>query len=75
MKEYKLNKSTMIVTGDVKLERTISTDEIFTQEIKDMIYDRLDEIVSTMSNPGDVVELTISIDEVRDIRELSRKDK
>jgi len=62
MNKYPLNTTTVTITTDVKMNEALKTKEIFTQDIRDMILERLDELIAARRSgpPIACVNLNIS---------------
>lgn len=67
MNRYIINRTAVSISTDVELSETISTDDIFTQQIRDMILERLDELIFDMPLDAPAVEVTLSISKVGDV--------
>jgi hypothetical protein len=76
MKQYILNRTAVSISCDTEQDEVITTDDIFTQEIRDMILTRLDELVSNIPGKPGLVEVTLHVGEVSDVRspELKHED-
>lgn len=63
MKQYIVNKTSIVVSVDEEVDMPLSTENIFTCEIRDAILDRLDEVVRDIMGANLAVVVSLSIDQ------------